>query len=480
MAFIAGELVLLAVPLALGIPQGSPIGAADNGDGSRVYCSLNLTPGPPTGRAAWMGTVTVDFVRAGPCDAQPGAANLVLRAAAGDSGPVTVLDLGWAYAWCVAGVTTLAVWALLGRGRTWPLMLLPVLFPLLNTDFSRFFISTYGEPAGLLGCYTLFSGLVVVGATDARLLAERVLGMALIAAGGLFAATAKLAYLPLLPLCLLLVAMTPAGGRPRARRLVGIGLAAITLAASILPLRDAAAWQQRGASPYVNAYHLTYTFVLAEVPGSASSLGLPPAAAQYAGAGFWPLAADGKVPGTQIVAADPTAARTRALGVLAAHPDAVARGMWRAMLATNGRDLDYLPRQVWSPTARGYVSPSLQAQGTRRDAQTAWLATLPRPWYPPLVSVLCLLAVPLWRRLRPGATRALLGVAISAGASALGLIVTAILGDGFYELAKHVWLSAWLLDVAAGGLLGAALTVLMRRFQSGPSSHPHNTPRTQP
>jgi hypothetical protein len=40
--------------------------------------------------------------------------------------------------------------------------------------------------------------------------------------------------------------------------------------------------------------------------------------------------------------------------------------------------------------------------------------------------------------------------------------VLAVVGDGYYEIAKHVWLSAYLLDVTGAALLGATAATLSR------------------
>jgi hypothetical protein len=59
--------------------------------------------------------------------------------------------------------------------------------------------------------------------------------------------------------------------------------------------------------------------------------------------------------------------------------------------------------------------------------------------------------------------------------TALGVAALAVLGDGYFELAKHVWLSAYLLDVTVTATVGAAVTaaflgvrrVLRRRPRAG-------------
>ncbi|OMQ16182.1 hypothetical protein A7K94_0204325 [Modestobacter sp. VKM Ac-2676] len=48
-----------------------------------------------------------------------------------------------------------------------------------------------------------------------------------------------------------------------------------------------------------------------------------------------------------------------------------------------------------------------------------------------------------------------------AAGTALGLAAVAVLGDGYFEVAKHVWLAAYLLDVTVVALAGAALAVVV-------------------
>jgi hypothetical protein len=56
-------------------------------------------------------------------------------------------------------------------------------------------------------------------------------------------------------------------------------------------------------------------------------------------------------------------------------------------------------------------------------------------------------------------------VAAFAGVSAVGLVAAAVLGDGYFEIAKHVWLAAYLVAVTAtSALLGLAVIAASRTF----------------
>ena len=101
-------------------------------------------------------------------------------------------------------------------------------------------------------------------------------------------------------------------------------------------------WQQRHFVG-VDTHNLVYTAVLPDVGGAAlGPLGLPPAALSAAGRAYYPNGVDG-LPGAEVVAADPAAARSAAYGVLLAHPAAAAGALGRGLTATLGAGLSYLP-----------------------------------------------------------------------------------------------------------------------------------------
>jgi hypothetical protein len=81
----------------------------------------------------------------------------------------------------------------------------------------------------------------------------------------------------------------------------------------------------------------------------------------------------------------------------------------------------------------------------------------------------------------------LVGLTRTAGLAALSavlLVIVAVLGDGYFEIAKHTWLAAYLLDVTVVALVlaGAVLlaeTVLGRgaRAARRPGAGPRRYPR---
>ncbi|MGY1841602.1 MULTISPECIES: glycan biosynthesis hexose transferase WsfD [unclassified Modestobacter] len=458
-AAATGLLVLCGLVAVTGL-LGTPTGAADNGDGDRLFCGAGLVPRTPDQVAEWRGGVVLDFGRTDACaDPSPSSALLLLRlATVGTAGDWSLTRLGWTYVVLFTVVAAAAAWAAGARGPARVLVLAPAVLPLLQADVARFLLSTYAEPAGLLGAFTLVAGVGVVAVTRPEHRAERVIGLVLVAGGGLVAGTAKAAYLPLLAVAVALCAVT-AVGRGR-RRLVGPGAAVVVALAALGPVSAALAWQAEGYGR-VNVHNLVYTTVLTEVPGSAADLGLPDAAAASAGTAYFPEGRDGAA-GAEVVAADPAAVRERAWRVLFDHPTALARAVGVGLQATRGQALEYLPSAPWTPQTRPpALGTAVGAQGADAGQLRAWLDGMALPWWPSLLTGLGIAAGIAGLRWRASLGSALARTAGVAAGSALGLAAVAVLGDGYFEVAKHVWLAAYLLDVTVVALAGAALAVVV-------------------
>ena len=464
-ALVGGVLATLVVALSLGFPS-TPAGAADNGDGQRLYCGAGLAPRTPDGHSNWKGGVVLQFATDAPACPDPivSSALPVLELATTGSGPTwSLARLGVLYALAVGVVTALAAGALGWGARL--VALVPPLAPLVGLTFTRFFVSTYGEPAGLLGAYALVLGAGVVAVTERAERPERVTGLVLMAAGGLVAATAKTSYLPLLGVAVVLCAATAVqiGGRPRRRdRLVGLALAVGVVVAALSPVLAGLHWQDRHYAA-VNAHNLIFTAVLPGVGEAAlAPLGLPPTAAPFAGRAYFPAGTQG-VPGAPVIAADPMRARVAAYGVLLAHPLVTAQTLGTGLTATLGAGLSYLPSAALSPAS---VAPALGTtvgeQGAYRDQLQSWLNSLATPWLPGVVAFIgIVLGLVTLRRGSPR-VKAQSRIAALASVAALALVAAAVLGDGFFEIAKHVWLAAYLLEVTAAAALSAGLTAAVQ------------------
>lgn len=459
-AAAAGLAAALLVVVSLGLPS-APAGAGDNGDGYRLYCGAGLTPATPDERSNWKGGVVLDFTTGSPACADPIASSAlpILRLATTGAGPVWSLStLGLLYALAIGVAAAVAAWAV-GPGVRL-LVLVPALVPLAGPTFSRFLVSTFGEPAGLLGAVALCLGAGVLAVTDRRLAAERVAGLVLVAGGGLLAATAKAGYLPLLGFAVVICAGTAVRLAGR-ERVIGPVVAVAAALLAVAPVLAGVSWQQRNYA-VVNAHNLAFTLVLPEIgDGALAPLGLPPAAAPFAGRAYYPEAANG-YPGSEVVAARPAEVRAAAYRELLTHPGAALRAFGVGLEATLGARLEYLPsRPLTATTLPSALGTSVGEQGADRARLLAWLDSLPVPWLPAAVALAGAVAGVLRRR------DAFARIAGFGAASAVSLVVVAVLGDGYFEIAKHVWLAAYLLEVTAAALVLAAGTTLLSRRRRG-------------
>lgn len=467
-AVLGGVVAALVVVVSVGL-FATPAGAADNGDGSRLYCGAGLAPLTPDGRSNWKGGVVLGFVTgAAPCaDPIVSSALPLLRIATVGSGPTFSLRrLGLLYALGVGIVTAVAAAALGPRARL--LVLAPALVPLVGLTFSRFFVSTFSEPAGLVGTYALCLGAAVIAVTARDERAARVTGLVLVVDGGLLAATAKTSYLPLLAVAVVVCAATAVGGR----RAGGLCAAALLVVLAIGPVVAVVHWQDRHAAA-VNSYNLVYTVVLPGVGADALvPLGLPAAASAFAGTAHDPGGGVG-VPGAAVIAADPAGTRLAAYRVLAGHPVTTVDAVGLGLEATLGASVDYLPSAPWTASSVATVlGTTVGAQGAFHSQLRAWLDGLAVPWAPALVAVLGVgLGLVAGRHVDP-VVAALARLAAMAAVSAVGLVVTAVLGDGFFEIAKHVWLASYLLEVTFVALALAGIVAGRHQVRTAGDDRP--------
>lgn len=470
-ALAAALAVGVLVALVTGLAVGEFRGASDNGDGSRLYCGAGLIPATDDGQSAWVEGVVVDYVVGEPCDDPiPSSALLMLNAAVGNAEAGSVFSLtklGWLYVAAVAVVTGLAAWLATKRSRRRVLYLLPAAIPLVNPDFSRFFVSTYGEPAGLLGTYTLLVGLAAVVATSRTDRFARGMALLMVAVGGWFAIAAKVAYAPVLVAAVGVCLATPVVLSPRWRpwtaRIFGLALAIAVVVFGFPSVQSGLAWQERNY-PVGNVHNLVFTAVIPEIPEAVEQLGLPAEAAGFSGVPIQIAPPD--QPGRAEIEVDPEGFRSEALALVVSHPAVALRGLGLALQATKGSDLAYLSPTAWQ-SGSGVAVPVPPAdteearllagqQSASAESLAAWLDQMSTPWLPVLIVGLGLAALGpgLHARRRPAGHLALLAGA--AAATALGLSAVA-LADGYFELAKHVWLASYLVDVTAWALVGAVV-----------------------
>jgi hypothetical protein len=457
----------LALALVLGLLGGTPTGAGDNGDGYRLFCGAGLTPATPNHKASWLGGVVLDFGRGTPCpDPQPSSAAVFFGSVANGHGSFSLVELGWLYVLLVFLVTLLAAWAVQARGPLRLLFLLPPLLPLLEPAFARLFVSTFAEPAGLFGAYTLLCGLAVIAATRADDGFARLSALLLVAVGGVVGGLAKIGFLPLFVLAVLVCAVTaarPGRGAWWSGRIVGPVIAVLLVLEIIAPIRANLAWQDRNYAD-VNAVNVVYTFVLAELPGSARRLGLPEDAQQSAGHAYYPDGPEA-LSGSDVLLEDPSTVKHKAWDLLLEHPGVLAGAIGVGLQATLGRSLPYLPDEPWTAASRPPDNSAPVSGDMGGDSATfqEWLDGMGIPWWPAVLVLLSLAAavVALLRRRRSTTRYGV--VAGVAAAAALGIAGMAVVGDGYFEIAKHMWLAAYLLDVATLALGVMVAPVLLRR-----------------
>ncbi len=471
---LAAAVTVLGLARVLGLLGGPSVGAGDNGDGYRLFCRAGLLPDTPELNATWRGVVVTSFTTGHPAcaDGVASSASGLLDATMG-AGPLwSLATLAWTYAGLTAVGAGVAAAALATLGARRALLVAVPLLPLLVVPWwSRFDLSTYAEPAGLLGTVWVLLGLVAVAGTPRTARAARLAALGLVVAGGVVAATAKPGFVPVGVVAALAAVTVAIGVRPGWRaRVPGAVAGALVVAVAAGPVLEALDTQDRAYGPR-NTHHLVFTVLLPELgPGVLPGLGFPPAAAAASGESwYWAGARD--IPGWDAaLGSRPDAARADALGVLAGNPALAVRVVTRALGATLRPALPYLPSAPrGSVPERNEVRTIYPETGPVGDLQRRYLDGIALAWLPSALAVVAVLAgaatlLPRRRRLRARSTAAgLVRVAAAAALTAVGVSAVAVVGDGFYELTKHVWLASYLLVVAALLLAAAGVGALARR-----------------
>ncbi|MEJ2866929.1 hypothetical protein WCD74_04075 [Actinomycetospora sp. OC33-EN08] len=485
LAAVAVALLLgVLLTLRLGLIGGDAIGAADNGDTVRLTCVAQLVPDTTDGTAPGHGVAITEYRTGGPgCtrDAPTTSAGLVLQATvtiatALDPTPVapdgsTRFTLEWLAAAYVAllavgaGAATFAATA--GRAR-WLVASAVVGIPaaplLLVPWWSRFLVSAFSEPAGLLGTVWAAWGLLALAVTRPADRGARVIALALVALGGVVATTAKPGFLPVGAAVVVACLLVTVGTAPWRRRAPGILAAGLVVAVSVLPVLSSLRAQDE-AYAWVNAHNLAFTAVLPEAgPSATGPLGLRPEAWGQSGQHFY-LDGGRSVPDWQATVGDrPDELRADAVRFVAEHPRVLARMVHRGLVATLRPQIPYLASATGGArTVDGVVAdvPPVPEGSQTMGPTFVYLDGLPGRWVPPTVVALALLAGALTllpaarRRLAPTAS-GLARVSALLAVTGVGVVVVAVLGDGYCELAKHVWLGSYALVVSGGTLLAAA------------------------
>jgi hypothetical protein len=281
-----------------------PVGQADNRDGPRLMCSLNL--GSVTGgypryfryahfeylpRAACYGRVPYPS-----SELVPLVAARVLTPVLALSGTLNLIALGVVMcAIASAGIASLA----LGLRIRWPAQLLvaAVLWLIMaDAAFFDVFASPFSEPAALVGLLLVAAGVLYLG----RGWRSTVRGLILAGSGGFLAILSKEQYLVLVvPVCVTLVLAGARGRGEPGRRLGRIRTRearAAAVVAGLLALLTAAYATWNYTSRYgqrlehIQAVDMIFTDIVtdpATAPGQLRDLGLPVSWAHYAGRYYW-------------------------------------------------------------------------------------------------------------------------------------------------------------------------------------------------
>jgi hypothetical protein len=276
-----------------------PVGQADNRDGPRLMCSLNL--GSVTGgypryfryahfeylpRAACYGRVPYPS-----SELVPLVAARVLTPVLGLSGTLNLIALGVVMcALASAGIASLALGL---HVRLWAQLLWLIM---ADAAFFDVFASPFSEPAALVGLLLVAAGVLYLG----RGWRSTVRGLVLAGSGGFLAILSKEQYLVLVvPICVTLVLASAHGRREPGRRLDRFRTREVRAAAvvsGILALLTAAYATWNYTSHYgqrlehIQAVDMIFTDIVtdpATAPAQLRDLGLPVSWAKYAGRYYW-------------------------------------------------------------------------------------------------------------------------------------------------------------------------------------------------
>lgn len=450
--------------IGTGLGPGPDRGAGDNGDGYRLFCGAGLAPDTSGGSAAWQGLVVTSFAAAdAPCPSPvPSSALVMLRlAVAGQTGPWDLRALAVLY---VVLTTSAVVVAGVALARVRPclvVLLLPVVTPLALPWFSRFFLSTYSEPAGLLGAVVLLCGVVTVAAGTSGPPSTRVVGVAMTLLGGAVAATAK----PSAVLALVAFGVAAMTRTPRSRR-VGALAAVVVAAAVVWPVAAALQWQQEEYGA-VNTHNLVLTAVGPASRGDVlAEVGLPTSYGEALGKAYFPSGPTAFPDWDRAVGEQWPRLRAEAITYVLTHPRTALSLADAGLRAASDPRLPYLPAgRADDPGAVPTPVPTVPVgeQGADGRSLQRWLGE--RSIVPAATALLggvAQVAVVAAGRRRygraAGAAAALGATAVVGGAL---LVAAAILGDGYFEIAKHVWLASYLGLVGMLAGVATAVTALL-------------------
>ena len=440
---IAALVALLATGAALlQLFLGPDLGLADNGDGRRVLCEVGLQPPPRPSMFTDVvfGLPPLTDAAAGACDrgdmrytsSQVVLVEAVQRVDDLVTGPGLDLRAVGAVVCALFGLGLAALYLALPGGRAVRLLAVGITGALLlDVAYAHYFSSAYSESAGFLGIVWTVAALAWLG--------RRPVGagplLALLAAAG-FLATAKTQLTPLAGLVIGLVLLrtwqfcreTGSGRRP----VLLAGAFAVALAGTSALLLAYQGHEFQRANMHNLVLHTVVP--LADDPRAAlADMGLEPSLAAYAGTHAFEADLSGDPAYAEFTR---VASRAAVLGHLAGHPDVVAEMLLAGLDQVGDPRTGYLAEL--SVAERGEAAAEADrwsfASDLLRELRPAAWPLLPLGWVV-LVGWGTLLSV---RRHVFGADLRGWGLPIVfTGLGAASQVVVSLVGDGYYELAKH-------------------------------------------
>lgn len=150
----------------------------DNRDGFRLFCGLGLVPRTVDRLAAWKGGVITDFAAAPVptcATSAPSSAALVLRAVESKSS-LSLVTVAWWYAALVSVVVATVAWAV-GVGPVARRGARHAGRAPGAAGVARILLSTYGDPAGLVGTLAVACGIAALLVTAVEQRATRTVAL---------------------------------------------------------------------------------------------------------------------------------------------------------------------------------------------------------------------------------------------------------------------------------------------------------------
>jgi hypothetical protein len=468
----AASVVLASLAAAvLVLFAGPDLGLADNNDGRRLMCQVGLAPlQQPVG-----GTVDFDLGPAPPevlegCTDDSwryptswapvvGVAVAVHQGLLGSDGfDLRSLALASALLLSVAAGVLAAV---LSGPAWWRLLLAGGLaLAVLDTGLAAYLASPYAEAGGFVGLLLFLAAAVSYLVRDA----VRAVDVALLVAAALFVGTVKAQLAPMLLVAgavLLLRAVAwrrSAGGRPRPGRVRAWPVLGAVVVVAAVPVFLG---QLGDEFSRVNRYHLLFTTLLpgsGEPAAALAELGLPPELASYSGSYAY---------GERTAFAEPSYPRVEegfdrgdAVRYWVAHPAEGLRAVGTVTAEAAHTRVEHLAMTEQDPAAPIVVVDRWQPG----HLALAPFRALPWPflWLAWGVSFAAGSWVAARHRLPP-AVRQVGALAALLATVAASQVVVALLGDGYYEVRKHLVFSAWASVALVPVVLAMTVSPLLAR-----------------